>query len=394
MKILFLSRWYPYPPNNGAKLRIYNLLRSLGQDHEVTLLSFNDQPTHLPDISALQPLCQEVQVVPWKPFDPQSQRAWLGFLSLTPRSVVDTYSTVMRMRIEQTLSTAEYDMVIASSMGMAAYGLYFHGLPALLEEVQLGELYEQFAHAPSLWYRFRYGLTWLKLCRYLTTILRNFRVCTVVSNQERQLLSKAIPGYRSVEVIPNCVNLTSYNEVQEIPQPNSLIFTGAFSFYPNYEAMVWFLQEIYPRIQADVPNVRLTITGHHANHPLPPASNVTLTGFVDDVRPFIAGAWASVVPLHIGGGTRLKILEAMALRTPVVATSKGAEGLDVQAGRHLLLADSPESFAQEVIRLLKEPSLRQQLADQAYELVRTKYDWAVTMPRFLELVEQVGCAKS
>jgi glycosyltransferase involved in cell wall biosynthesis len=136
--------------------------------------------------------------------------------------------------------------------------------------------------------------------------------------------------------------------------------------------------------------VQFTITGDHANLPLPPADRVTLTGFVDDVRPLIAAAGVSVVPLRVGGGTRLKILEAMALRTPVVTTSKGAEGLDVQPGEHLLIADTPEAFAAASLRLLQEPGLRQRLADNAYRLVAEKYDWAVTMPRFLELVERVA----
>jgi glycosyltransferase involved in cell wall biosynthesis len=117
---------------------------------------------------------------------------------------------------------------------------------------------------------------------------------------------------------------------------------------------------------------------------------MTLTGFVDDVRPLIARSWASIVPLHTGGGTRLKILEAMALRTPVIATSKGAEGLDVQSGKHLLIADTPETFVQQVVRLLRQPQLRENLAEEAYALVREKYDWQVIMPHFLNLIEEIG----
>jgi glycosyltransferase involved in cell wall biosynthesis len=161
---------------------------------------------------------------------------------------------------------------------------------------------------------------------------------------------------------------------------------------PNYEAMVWFLGEVYPHVQAQVPEVKLTITGAPAQRRLPPAKNVNQTGFVDDVRPLIARAWGSLVPIHSGGGTRLKILEAMALGTPVVATSKGAEGLDVQAGQHLLIGDTPESFAREVVRLLMEPELRWHLVNNAAQLIREKYDWAVVMPRFLDLVEQVATA--
>jgi glycosyltransferase involved in cell wall biosynthesis len=161
---------------------------------------------------------------------------------------------------------------------------------------------------------------------------------------------------------------------------------------PNDDAMVWFLREIFPRVQAKLPALRLTITGDHGNRPLPPspAGKVTLTGFVDDVRPLIAQSYISLAPIRFGGGTRLKILEAMALRTPVVATSKGAEGLDVEHNEHLLIADTPQAHAEAILRLLQEPGLRQRLADKAYQLIRQKYDWSVVTPRFLELVERVG----
>jgi glycosyltransferase involved in cell wall biosynthesis len=139
-----------------------------------------------------------------------------------------------------------------------------------------------------------------------------------------------------------------------------------------------------------VPGVGLTITGDHAGLPLPCTNHVSLAGVVDDVRPLIASASVSLAPIRVGGGTRLKILEAMALRAPVVATSKGAEGLDVRDGEHLLIADTPEAFADATIRLLKEPGLRERLADNAYQLVREHYDWAVVMPRFLHLVERVA----
>jgi len=206
------------------------------------------------------------------------------------------------------------------------------------------------------------------------------------------LLSLAVPNYQSIEVIPNCINVADYNDVHEVAQVNTMIFTGSFRYFANHDAMTWFLREIYPRIQARVPDIHLTVTGDHANLPLPPAENVTLTGFVDDVRPLVASSWASLAPLRLGGGTRLKILEAMALRTPVVTTSKGAEGLDVQRDEHLLIADTPEAFAEAVIRLLKKPGLRKQLTGNAYQLVREKYDWAVVMPRFLNLIERVARA--
>lgn len=396
MRILFLSRWFPYPPSNGSKLRIFNLLRGLARLHEVTLLSFADQPEVEAGAAELQAVCRQVQVVPWKVYNPHSRRARLGFLSLTPRFVVDTYSQEMARQIEELLATGSYDLVIASQLDMAVYSRHFGQTPALFEEVEVGVLYENFVRAESLWPRLRHGLTWAKHRRYLTSLLRDFQLATVVSERERDLLVAQIPrgGHRPVAVIPNCVDLASYRAVEGNPEPDTLIFTGSFTYQPNYEAMHWFVGQVYPHIQAEAPAVRLQITGNHANQPLPPARGVSLTGLVADVRPLLRRAWLSVVPLHTGGGTRLKILEAMALGTPVVATSKGAEGLDVQAGQHLLIADTPQAFAAQVIRLLREPDLRRQLAENAQQLVQQRYDWAGVLPRFLDLVDQVSSRKA
>jgi glycosyltransferase involved in cell wall biosynthesis len=200
-------------------------------------------------------------------------------------------------------------------------------------------------------------------------------------------LQEVAPDLRRIEVIPNCISATDYVNVLTIPQPNSLIFTGSFRYAANHEAMVWFLRDVYPRIQHGQPNATLMITGDHANLPLPAATGVTLSGHVQDVRPAIAGAWCSIAPLQTGGGTRLKILEAMALGTPVVATPKGAEGLDVVDGVHLLIGDTPETFANAVERVLQEPELRQRLIDNARRLVYSEYEWTRVMPRFLDLVE-------
>jgi glycosyltransferase involved in cell wall biosynthesis len=207
----------------------------------------------------------------------------------------------------------------------------------------------------------------------------------VVSERERQLLDCAAPQHPPVTIIPNAVHLGDYDDVHETPRPNQLIFAGSFSYSANYDAMCWFVRDVYPLIRARVPDVRLTITGDTANRPLPPAPNAVHTGYVEDVRPLVAGAWISVAPIRIGGGTRVKILEAMALGTPVVATSKGAEGLEVTNDAHLLIADTPQLFAQHVVRLLGDADLRSRLARRARELVARRYAWGVIGPRFAQL---------
>ena len=390
MRILFLSTWFPYPPTNGSRLRVFNVLRSLAAHHEVTLLSFAYGPEADPGTPALTALCRSIEAFPMRPFAPSSWRARGGYLRPTPRWILDTYSEEMAQRVRAVLATDRYDLLVASQLLAASYVPRSGAPPALYEEVELGLSYEQFAHAPSSLQRSRRSLTWLKHRFYLARLLRSFRACTVVSERERQLLDRAAPRHPPVTVIPNGVVLADYADVHETPRPNHLIFAGSFGYSANYDAMCWFVRDVYPLICARVPDVRLTITGDTANRPLPLGPNVVHTGYVEDVRPLVARAWISVAPRRMGGGTRVKILEAMALGTPVVSTSKGAEGLDVIHDTHLLIADAPHLFAEHVVHLLGDAGLRSRLAREARELVARRYAWDVIGPRFAQLAAETA----
>jgi glycosyltransferase involved in cell wall biosynthesis len=391
MRILFLSCWFPYPPTNGSKLRILNLLRELTQRHEVTLLSFADQPDVDPAAPALA-MCRAVEVVPAQPLQPHTWAARIGYLRAAPRSIAATYSEEMAQRIDVRLTAEPIDLVIASQWSAAGYVHCCAGVPALFEEVELGSVYRQLAPAPSMLQRARYSLTWLKHRRYLARLLRQFRACTVVSEHERHLLATSVPQHPPITVIPNSVSLVDYEDVRETPHPNRLIFAGSFRYAANHDAMCWFVREVLPLIRARAPEVHLTITGDAAQRRLPPAPNVVQTGHLDDVRPLIAASSVSLAPLRMGGGTRLKILEAMALGTPVVATPKGAEGLDVADGEHLLIADGPRAFAAQVVRLLSDDRLRDRLRRNARRLVAERYEARVVGPQFERLVVQVAGA--
>jgi glycosyltransferase involved in cell wall biosynthesis len=154
--------------------------------------------------------------------------------------------------------------------------------------------------------------------------------------------------------------------------------------------MVWFVRDVFPLILEKAPQTQLVITGDHAGLPLPPSPNVTLAGYVDDIGALIASSTISLAPLWSGGGTRLKILEAMAIGTPVVATSKGAEGLDGISGEHLFIADEPRQFAEDVLRLLGDTGLRTRMSLTAHSFVGEKYDWTKTMPRLFNLLENIS----
>ena len=392
MRILFLSRWYPYPADNGSKLRVYDLLRGLSQYHDVTLLSFIDQPREIPETHEIHSLCSEVQVVPWQEFNPQSRKSITGFLSPTPRFLLDTHSVQMEDLIQSSLSGKKYDLAIASQLSMAAYYKSFQNIPAIFDEVELGAFYTGVAtNTGGLFSRFRRALTWFKLRTYLSRLMNSFSGVTVVSEQELELVASHFSKHaKRVSVIANCINLDDYRELNIQAVPTQIIFTGSFRFHANYEAMKWFVGEVFPRILKQQPSVQLVITGDHAGLPLPPVRNVTLTGYVDDIKSLIASSRISIAPLLTGGGTRLKILEAMAIGTPVVATSKGAEGLGAEDGNQILVADSPGDFVDRILRLLGDAELHEKLSVNGKLFVKENYDWHSVMPLFLRMVDRIS----
>jgi glycosyltransferase involved in cell wall biosynthesis len=216
-------------------------------------------------------------------------------------------------------------------------------------------------------------------------------VCTVVSEPEREIFGKFFPKNKAkVEIIPNGVDTKVYRGIETVFKQNSIIFTGSFKYHPNYEAMVWFINYVFPLILNRIPDAHLMITGDHVGLLVPESKNVTLTGYVNDINDYISSSGVSIAPLLSGGGTRLKILEAMAIGTPVVATSKGAEGLDARNKEQLIIADTPESFANGVIEILKTPDLRQQLSSNGKKFVREKFDWSVIIPKFLDIVSRAS----
>lgn len=390
MKILFLSRWFPFPANNGSKLRIYNLLRGLNQLHDVTLLSFADQPTVSSEAAELRSICREVYTVPWREFDPDSWRARFAFFSIKPRSVVDTFSPVMAQKITDLLRNQKFDLVIASQLPMAAYSPYFKLVPAVFEELEIGLSLEDSHRALGWKKRLRHTLTWFKFRIYLARLLGFFRAITVVSEQEKELVKRNFPYVKDVLVLPNSMNMEEYESIQVEAKPDTLIFTGSFRYQPNYEAMQWFVGDVFPLILEKMSSAQLIITGDHANLPLPSLQNVTLAGHVDDIKSLIASSSVALAPLQSGGGTRLKVLEAMAIGIPVVATSKGAEGLDAVSGKHLFIADEPKQFAECILRLLGDNRLRETISTNARNFVKENYDWAKTLPDLFRHLEQLA----
>ena len=388
-KLLFISRWFPYPPNNGAKLRIFYLLSELSKVFEINLICFYEDEDLDRRPIELMNICKEVYTVQLKKFKPKSIKAILGFFSLKPRSIYETYSSEMVNQIKEAINIHNPQLVIASQLGSAIYHDHYAHLPSILEELEIALIYENYWKAASIPARLRNGLTWWKHRRLVKSVMQAHKLVTVVSQEEKELISKNIPGNYRVQVVPNCVEVSRYQDITKVPQNRTLIFTGSFDYQPNYEAMLWFIQEVFPLVKIHYQETQLTITGRHSDRPLPSYKDIGLTGFVNDIRPLIAQSWISIVPIFSGGGTRLKILEAMALRTPVISTRKGAEGLNYKDGENILIADTPNEFSSQIKRLFDEPELRNRITSNAFQLVLKKYNWQVAYPQLIISIQSL-----
>jgi sugar transferase (PEP-CTERM/EpsH1 system associated) len=393
VKVLFLSSWFPYPPDNGSRIRIFNLIKQLSKEHDITLLSFaRDGEVAEERLRMMRQYCSTVQAVPLAPFRPTSLRSILGLFSPRPRSFVDTYSQRMQRLVERAGKEQDFSVVIASEIATAPYAVTLEGLPRILEELQLAAFWEQYTSQSRVGRRLRYGLMWWKTRRFTAHLLRQFDGCTVASQQEQANVLSIVPNCRHVVVVPNGVDLDRYKGRLGTPEPGALVFPGALTYSANFDAMAFFLHQIFPLVKARWPEVVLRITGKTNGVPvdrLPLDERVILTGYLDDVRPAVAQSWACVVPLRVGGGTRLKILEAMALGTPVVSTSKGAEGLEATHGEDILIADTPAEFADAVLRLLDDRALRASLAANGRRLVESRYGWKVIGEKLDQLLRRV-----
>ena len=231
--------------------------------------------------------------------------------------------------------------------------------------------------------RSAYAMTqWEKLLRYEIEVLKKYKVYITTSEKEKELISEY---YNDAEicVIENGVDTEFFSHRERTDQNPNIVFTAWFKYYPNTQAAIDFVKNVFPKIKKEIPDLKFYIVGKEPPQKvkdLEKTEGVIVTGFVDDVRKYIANADAAVIPLQIGGGTRLKILEAMSMKIPVVSTILGAEGLDVEDGKNILIAKDDTEFAEKVIKVIRDKNLSEQLSDNGRILMEEKYEW-----------EKIGC---
>lgn len=392
MRVLALSSWWPEPADNGARMRIASLVRFLAHTHEVHLVALAQEPVTVEQCRRMEQVCASVQAVPQSSTVPRRMDILASLWQHTPASVRVTWNPAFAALVQQRAAAVKPDIVVVFQLGAAPYARLIAGVPRILEEVELTRFLDIYRHERHPRRRLRAWLTWYKHRSYVAHLLRDFAACTVVSEREQRYVAAGMPQGFPVAPIPNGADVQGCAGDWGVPEPDTLIYPGALSFDANFDAMTYFLDAIFPAIKAARPHVHVQITGKTdpaRQAALPAHAGVTFTGYVPDVRPVVARSWGEVVPLRMGGGTRLKVLEALALRTPVVSTSKGIEGLDLVHDRHVLVADTAATFAAATSALLSQPDLRARLADAGFQRVRERYDWAVIGRQLQDLLEEI-----
>ncbi|MFI0608401.1 MAG: glycosyltransferase [Anaerolineae bacterium] len=395
MHILFLSAWHPWPPDNGSRIRVSKLLRALAARHEVSLVTFAGEPGS-PDADDLVDLglCQRAVVLNRPAFRSTRLDRWIGMLSPMPSHLFANRSSAMAQAAGSILATTPADLVIASTTAVAQMASRLPAPCRVLEEHNfLGRMMrDQVDAAPTLVDRARAWPTWRKDIAWERRLFRRFNLVTMVSDSDKAAVAAMGCATTRIEVVPNGVDAKACAAVNAQMIPDTVIYPGAVTYDANLDAVTWFAQQVWPLVQRSRPQARFLVTGKTDGvdtAALARTPGLVFTGYLADVRPAVAAAQVCVIPLRQGGGSRLKVLEAMALGVPVLSTSKGIEGLDLQPGQHCLVADEPAAFAAELELLLADPALGRRLAVAALDQVVPRYDWPPIAGRFVDLVEAV-----
>jgi glycosyltransferase involved in cell wall biosynthesis len=403
LKILFVTPYLPSPPSFGGARRLHGLMTVLAERHEISVLSLvnpAEPEVNEASIKATGEYCRRVVTVANPPF----ALALKGKRTLQLRSLgswrsFEWFSHVrpeFAEKLKELLASERYDVVNFEFTHLAPYrrmlGDAAVGPRYVLDEHNIEyEILRRTAASESGLVRKLYNaVNWRKLRAEELQSWRIFDGCSVTSAHDRDLLLRDLPRTKTA-IVPNAVDLDYFRPRDGVPEPHSICFFGAINYFPNSDGLKFFLDEIFPRVLAKLPTAHLSVVGHTPPELLALGNaSVTMKGFVPDVRVEVAKAAAVIAPLRIGGGTRLKILEAMAMGKPVVSTPQGAEGLDVSDGRELLLADDPAHFADQLVRVLEDQALARRLGQEARTLVEQRYGWAASAARLEELYDQVG----
>lgn len=398
MKILWIKTELLHPVDKGGKIRTYEMLKQLKRDHHVTYLTLDDDTASSDSRQKAEEYCQELVTIPHH----TRAKFSVGFyfelfgnlFSRLPYAVKKYESAELRREIIKRVEQDQPDVVVCDflppsinlpeNLGCATV-LFQHNVEAVIWQRH----YETQANPLKRLYLY---WQWKKMRALEKAECQRYDHVIAVSREDSETMRRDY-GIEAVTDVPTGVDTdffcpSSYAQ----PEAGSLVFTGSMDWLPNVDAIKWFCDEVLPLIRIKVPSVKLTVVGRKPGRELMELSqrdsSVVVTGRVDDVRPFMEKAAAYIVPIRIGGGTRLKIYEALAMEMPMVSTTVGAEGLPIRDGEELLIADTPEAFAKAVIRILSDSGFAAELGNRAAFSVREKFGWGRVAAQFAEICQQ------
>lgn len=387
MRILFVTYLFPYPPDGGYKLRVYNTIRELAREHEIDLVCCTAEQVEERSRAQMASLCRAVHILARPPAGRVKRLArYLGNLPTTvPYPLFSRWDREKVAFVRQILERTRYDAAVAEHL--IAGRILREALRDPFPQPRLATvmvnhnvesvLFREIAmrRSPAL-----APLHAMRACAYRSyeaRLLSAFDLVVAMSVQDRRQMERLAPSARFI-VLPNGVDTGHFAPRGGLPEGCDIYYAGSFGYFPNVDAVGYFMAEIMPRLKSRVPQARFLIVGGD-----PPAEvlsfdnggDVRVLGYQEDIRTVPLRCRAAIVPLRLGSGTRLKIVEAMSMGIPVVSTGKGAEGLTVTDGEEILLADEADAFADKVASLLTDDRLAENIGRGGRRLVERRYSW-------------------
>ena len=398
MHILWLKTELLHPVDKGGKIRTYNMLKGLKRHHRITYLTLDDNTAGAAERESALEYCHELVCVQHQPREKFTTGFYAELLfnlaSPLPYAIKKYLSAQMRAEIIKRANSGQFDLIVCDFLAPAGNVPFDSGCPTVLFEHNVeAMIWKRHYEVQSNPIKKAYLLgQWLKMRAFERKMCRRFDAVVAVSSEDREQMCDEY-GAQSVVAVPTGVDTSFFRPSgNEQSDAHNIVFTGSMDWLPNEDAISYFTEQVMPRIKLKIPDVTLTIVGRKPSPSLLELarrdSSLVVTGRVDDVRPYMERAAAYVVPLRIGGGTRLKIYEAMAMEKAIVSTTIGAEGLPVKNGKELLLADSAESLAEAVIKVLNDKALANALGTRAAATVRENFGWERVAERFSNICEE------
>ena len=390
MNILYVCHRFPFPPKRGGKIRPFNMIRHLQQNHRVTVCSLARSAAEAEEGRGIAPHCAHFEMA--QVSNPVQALRMVARLPLaTPSSMGFFWSPELKQKIDALLARENFDLIFVHCSSVAQYVEDVQGISKILDFGDMdSQKWLEYVHYKPFPLSLGYALEGRKMERAEKRLARKFDLCTATTRAEWQTLEDFQTG-AATDWFPNGVDAGFFKPDGEGYDADTLSFIGRMDYYPNQEAMFRFCAEVWPRLREKRARMKLLIVGADpipAVQKLGELPGVTVTGSVPDVRPFVLRSAAMVAPLKIARGTQNKILEAMAMGVPVVSSRTAAGGVDAVAGEHLLVADTADEYVAAILRICDDADERARLAEQGRARMLSHHAWPESMRRLDAIIER------